>query len=302
MQHDDEVLQFNSVQEFQSRPLFHTALVAAAEDLEKIVGKYLLPEPRMAWICCGLNNCDQPHRRGYIVRLRDGRETNCGHNCGSNHFGVKWEELEAAAAKTETAAATRKSVEAILAQKQALLDRANSLISSCAKFEYKVLMVNALLLQHTTLWRHIKECAKLDGAVRIEVALPSNSINYTYGSKGALKTVATIDGIRLLTEDFIKYSNVISKSVIPELNSWSATELEGKSQKELAAYSQRGQAFIGTLNRAEKQLQTSHLLFRKGNLEKIKLIVQYKMRSREKTSSLLKDVDAVVAIESIVAP
>ena len=42
---------------------------------------------------CGLTSCRQPHGKGYLVKAKDGRETNIGKDCGKKHFGVDFETL-----------------------------------------------------------------------------------------------------------------------------------------------------------------------------------------------------------------
>jgi hypothetical protein len=300
--HEYEVLQFNSVAEFQSRPQFHRELIAAAEDLEKIVGKYLLPEPKMAWTHCGLNSCDQPHRRGYIVRLRDGRETNCGHKCGSNHFGVKWEELEVALQKAETAAATRKAVESLLAQKENILARANKLISPSRAIEIRIREAQSAVRKSNSLMRQVEECARLGGAIRVEIDAPPHHGGYAIGRKGALKTAATIDGARLLVQEVISYSSVIPQLLSEEVSLWDTNTLSSKSEKELSALSRRGAALTETLDRAEQQLRIGNQLLANGNLQKLEILLKKKVRSSDITPELLKALKSIYSLQPVVLP
>jgi hypothetical protein len=57
-------------------------------ELEKIVGQYL----QKGEVACGLSDCREPHRRGYIVATTTGNLTNIGKDCGRKYFGVDFEE------------------------------------------------------------------------------------------------------------------------------------------------------------------------------------------------------------------
>lgn len=56
-----------------------------------IIGRYRLPPDKHP---CALTTCQQPHFRGYIVKLEGGEITNIGHICGERRFGVIWTQME----------------------------------------------------------------------------------------------------------------------------------------------------------------------------------------------------------------
>jgi len=55
--------------------------------LSHIFGYYELKNE----IHCALTSCNQPHGKGYLVTTETGLETNIGHRCGKNIFGVDFE-------------------------------------------------------------------------------------------------------------------------------------------------------------------------------------------------------------------
>jgi hypothetical protein len=72
-----------------TRPGFDGNLDPTAVELESILGSYVFRD----YITCGLTSCRQPHGKGYLVKAKNGRETNIGKDCGKNHFGVDFETL-----------------------------------------------------------------------------------------------------------------------------------------------------------------------------------------------------------------
>jgi hypothetical protein len=60
-----------------------------AAKLKSIIGSYAFKD----FIKCGLASCHQPHGKGYLVELADGRVTNIGQDCGKTYFSVNFEEM-----------------------------------------------------------------------------------------------------------------------------------------------------------------------------------------------------------------
>jgi hypothetical protein len=79
----------DSWEDVATRPGFVQDVDPAAVALDAIIGNYQEAEP----VRCGLSTCRQPHGRGYLVTLRDGRLTNIGKDCGRNYFGVDFETM-----------------------------------------------------------------------------------------------------------------------------------------------------------------------------------------------------------------
>lgn len=75
-----------------SLPGFTAQLDPAENELTEIIGRYIFADP----IPCGLTNCHQPHKKGYVVATSGGDVTNIGNVCGNNHFGVDFDQLSKA--------------------------------------------------------------------------------------------------------------------------------------------------------------------------------------------------------------
>lgn len=74
---------FTSPEEYRARPNYQLRLMCKKEDLQGIIGVYEFDK----LVECNLMKCKEDHKRGYIVVLKDGRETNCGKDCGRREFG-----------------------------------------------------------------------------------------------------------------------------------------------------------------------------------------------------------------------
>ncbi len=57
-----------------ARPGFDGNLDPTAVELESILGSYVFRDD----IICALSSCRQPHGKGYLVKAKNGRETNIG--------------------------------------------------------------------------------------------------------------------------------------------------------------------------------------------------------------------------------
>lgn len=289
----DEIVDYAGTLDFQQRPAYHPKLVAMSDDTPRPVGKYLRPVPKADWIACGLNGCDQPHRFGFVIRLQDGRETHCGPICGEKTFGTKWAEVEATVKAAEEAAATRRSVASLLVERDAIVARASNVAAKCRELEARIVQANLALSPVSAMRRAIDNCARSGGSIRAEVKSEAKGIA-AGGRPGIaqLHTVGTVDGIELLTLGFMRYSTVID-TALPALHALDEHALQGATQKDLARRSKEGQAFTGTLDRAERQLMRGVRLFERKNLEKLDLVMQHMVRSDDITPRLRRALDDV---------
>lgn len=86
-----DYLWFQTVKEIEDRPRFCAALQIADGELSNIIGAYRVPaNPPFH---CGLNGCNQPHQKGFLIADKSGRETVCGNVCGRRKLGAEFVEL-----------------------------------------------------------------------------------------------------------------------------------------------------------------------------------------------------------------
>lgn len=74
-----------------NRESFTASVDLSKKKLLDIFGYYELGEKKS----CGIKSCRTPHKKGLLVVTEDGIETNIGHKCGANIFGVQFEKLAA---------------------------------------------------------------------------------------------------------------------------------------------------------------------------------------------------------------
>lgn len=296
MHFDDEVLLFTSVEEFAGRPNYFSSLQVTKEDLHRIVGKYSLPASQMAWIKCGLNGCNRLHRHGFVIRMHDGRETHCGHVCGTNEFGVKFDEVVAQAKRRLEAQARRQVIADLRARRSELMERATALVEPCRAMEGRVEALHAELRKHHAFWRRLTECARLGGSIRVEVEPPPQDFGYGKGRK-SLRTIGTIAGSNLLAGEVTRHSNVMERLVLPWLDEALREEaLANASDKELESVSKKGGNMADTLARTERFLGDGAKLFTAANLQLFELIVSNQLASRDITPQLRASLDRAYAL------
>ena len=78
---------FSDWADVAKRKGFVNKLSNTEHKLSHIFGYYELKNE----IHCALISCNQPHGKGYLVTTETGLETNIGHRCGKNIFGVDFE-------------------------------------------------------------------------------------------------------------------------------------------------------------------------------------------------------------------
>ncbi len=76
-----------SWEDITSRPGFVANLNPKEHKLKAIIARYSFAEE----IHCGLSDCHQWHKKGYLAVTESGAETNIGKDCGKAYFGIEFE-------------------------------------------------------------------------------------------------------------------------------------------------------------------------------------------------------------------
>lgn len=87
--------------------------------LKSIMGSYAFKD----FIACGLSSCHQPHGKGYLVELADGRVTNIGQDCGKTYFSVNFEEMRVVYDRERRAKERRETLVSLQHQLPAIEER-----------------------------------------------------------------------------------------------------------------------------------------------------------------------------------
>ncbi|WP_145533714.1 hypothetical protein [Yersinia alsatica] len=83
----DSIDKLKHWEDVQKRESFHEILDLTNQKLLDVFGYYELPEKKP----CGKKSCRTQHYKGYLVVTETGDETNLGHICGSEAFGIEFE-------------------------------------------------------------------------------------------------------------------------------------------------------------------------------------------------------------------
>lgn len=128
----DDIPLYTSRAEVEARAQYHRFLDIPLDQLGHIAAKYELPADRSAWANCGWDGCDEPHRFGFVITHKDGRETTCGQVCGARKGGVEFKEVLANLKRAEDANARRRVVVDLLANKSKVEAEITALIQKIA--------------------------------------------------------------------------------------------------------------------------------------------------------------------------
>ncbi|MFC5607792.1 hypothetical protein [Variovorax soli] len=277
--HLDAVLLFTSIAEFEARPNFHAELQLTADELDRIIGKYELPANRGSWALCGLNNCHREHRFGYVIRAKDGRETNIGHECGKREFDVEFEEVEARYKRAVDAQARQRAVTALLAERALLVARCEEIQPTMAKQSARYSAFRATFQPVNGFWLNLLKCAKLGGAIR--AARQNSAWNPSKGGKEEIVTVGRFAGGAALLEDGSGLGNVITNDVLPWLRALDADRLTALDDAGMTTTLREAAARRGTLERAEAFAAHSSALLTPQNVAAMRAICDHLMKSSD---------------------
>ncbi len=185
-------------------------------DLDKIVGKYELAKQESLWTRCGLNGCDRPHRFGYIIRAKDGCETNCGQDCGHREFGVKFEEVEAQYKRGEEVQARRRAAEDVFTQARPWADELRTLLPAIRAAEARMNEFANDFRWRTSFWGQLHKLARAGGRVNLSIRDDEGKL--------VTESIGRIDSCRVLLERPTWSSDYVATQLIPWLESLSSTE------------------------------------------------------------------------------
>jgi hypothetical protein len=78
-----------SWEDITGRPGFVPNLNPKEHKLKAIIARYSFAEE----IHCGLSDCHQWHKKGYLAVTESGAETNIGKDCGATYFGIEFKTI-----------------------------------------------------------------------------------------------------------------------------------------------------------------------------------------------------------------
>lgn len=192
----DDIPLYTSVAQITDRLRFQPQLAIADENLGSIVAKYELPEDKANWTECGWNGCDEPHRFGFVISDKQGRETTCGNRCALTKGGVVFKEVIARLKLAEEVQAQKKVVSELLTGRT----ESEAAVHATADAVNVALYCFSAFKEHfRPLWRQLEDAAKGGGVVRAAIKRSEWSLNI--GKKEELEAVARVAGYKAITSD-----------------------------------------------------------------------------------------------------
>jgi hypothetical protein len=121
---DQPLVRVESAQDIISLPGFEPRIDPKTDGhrLHAVIGAYHLDEE----VHCGLP-CNQPHRRGYVVRTDKGAVIMLGKDCGNRHFGVDFRVMQSQYVRLVADKTRRETIERGIAQLPLLRERVQAI-------------------------------------------------------------------------------------------------------------------------------------------------------------------------------
>lgn len=279
---DQDVIFFGSAAEFQARPNYVSELTCESTDLECIVGKYAFAKADA--LRCGLNRCRQPHQHGYVIRLRDRRETHCGQDCGAREFLVSWDEIEATFKRADAAKTRRDALAKIATARDPLLRDAYELRDQLKVAAERVSSIFAEMSADRPLHAALLHCLQDDGRIQVEKKVDED-IRRSMGEGAYRRQFQTLDTI-VGIEAALSYANVgreFRTSVTMFLDALTDTALGQMQDRELEEMSRKMDDVKRNIAAAQLFRRSADRFFASANLEKFWLLRQV-MTRRDVTS------------------
>ncbi len=158
---------FQNRDEITSRPRFVAALTCSENDLDYIVGKY--PFSTENRVQCGVNSCNQWHQNGFLIALKSGDETLCGHVCGVKEFGIVWNDLEAAIDRRLEENKRAENLKKLQDESTATLERCANLIETCSQLAVKISSIVSEVSKDVPFKTLFESALKNDGKITHQV-------------------------------------------------------------------------------------------------------------------------------------
>lgn len=267
----EQPIQFQSAEEFQSRQNYVTELICKTEDLEKIIGKYEFSKNNA--IRCQLMRCNQMHQNGFVIRTKDGRETNCGNKCGEREFGISFKELVTTFNKEREVLNRKYVLSELIQKKEEYKNLCMDLSEKSDNASKKVSAIYTEIQRHPQLLKAFRDALKKDGKVQIEKTIDKNTQEAFQEKKYAksyFETIAVVLGIRIFTDykdkDFKKELKFKVEIPISDLEK---IELDSLTNKQLKAKSSEINKINEVLVNASGFIKEAERFTSKDNIENI---------------------------------
>lgn len=288
-----EILEIKGPEDWENRPNFRAILNGTADDLERIIGKYDLPRPpsgmprQTGMVHCGLNGCNEPHFRGFLILLKNGLETLVGRDCGREKIGAVFEEIEATFVARETLASRQKLLAELQATRQEVVQLAQDLAPRCKQAHDRISLVVDELRGYTAFWRKLEDVVRMDGRIMVEA---KTSAMTERRDKADLVLAARIQQSQLFVEDTSAHHRRLQIQVIRWLQVELDAEIQaaGEDLKKLEALTIKAADLREALRSANEFVRNAQAFLAPSNLSGLKEIASQQLGSAQRTNALTR--------------
>lgn len=266
---DDEQapILFKTHEEILQRERFHANLQVEKGQLHRIVGGYDFDPDKK--VICGLNSCNQPHQRGYVIATKAGDETICGNVCGERELGVEFEDManrfvarvdiqnrqltirklqETANARIEQATALKKEVDAVYTPLQE--------IRQAFRTDRDIDRVLTSLMRDGGTIRVRQKKTEIQRGLANEIG------------RANLQTIGIVRGIHAL-RDYALAANLIEKDVLGTISSVQQADVMELKAKALTELTSRINSLPAAITSVEKFISDARQFLTRETLYEI---------------------------------
>ncbi|WP_442596345.1 hypothetical protein ACSBPU_05685 [Parapusillimonas sp. JC17] len=275
-----------------NRPRYAGPLRLESAEKVQVVAPYDLP--RGDWVRCGLNGCTTEHGKGYVIRAEDGRETNCGHMCGSREFGAVFEEFVADFQRRKVDQARRAVLTAAQTEAAPMLSTVEALVPQLEENTDRVWEIMDVITRDPDVSRKFHEILRLGGRVSVEERI-SEDIRKATGSAARFttRTIATIEGGRSAL-DGGRPLQTIKQNVLPGLRRLLSLNLQEVSPDDGDKLSLEIAEIRRQIQRAQQYIEDAHRFTSLSNLRAVALLGEVMANRSTRASRALRALDRLI--------
>lgn len=248
------LLRFESPKDFTSRRAYQAEIDSSLHQLDRILGGYSFGKDN--YTHCGLKGCRTLHGKGYVVQTLDGIETNIGKDCGTRHFGQRFEDLEGQFTRLVEESARRDRVQDAIRKKDVTIQRTSALLKDCLHWETEVDKLFKEIDREKSLVSVLREAIRTGGALVIDRQLSRAERELSGGSQQYIReTVGRLYGLSVI--GMKKVSIEIQGEALAPLHELSDDQLSAMSNNAVEKKAKWLGELDTTLQRAESYIESA---------------------------------------------
>jgi len=122
--HIDEQISLNSADDITLRPNYEYPISPKKRNFVSILAVYAMDNSKVQ---CGVSDCLQEHSQGYLVNIKDGRETCLCEACGTRFFDIRFDKQQKICLEQDHVRKQKVQINAVLGDVEALKERTKQL-------------------------------------------------------------------------------------------------------------------------------------------------------------------------------